>query len=196
MDAGLVSFQDHDGETVSRYFLNISSVGLAASVIKRVKSTKIFDWMPIEGLRGKANFAMSALQEVIAPDAATVRVRIDDGDEHTMQTLCLCIANSRFFGGGMMIAPDAKINDGLLDVINVGDMSTAKIIFNAYSLYKGTHLSINEVNSTLAKKIEVSALDPSHEILLETDGEMPGRLPAVYQVVPNAIRVRIPRSKV
>ncbi|MEQ1603776.1 MAG: diacylglycerol kinase family protein [Pyrinomonadaceae bacterium] len=194
MDAGRVTFQDHDGETVSRYFLNISSVGLAASVIKRVKGSRIFDWVPMVGVRGKANFAMSALQEVIGPDAATVRIRIDDGDEKTIQTLCLCIANSRFFGGGMMIAPDAKINDGLLDIINVGDMSTAKIILNAYSLYKGTHLSINEVKSTLAKKIEVSAVDPSHEILLETDGEMPGKLPATYEVVPNAIRVRVPSS--
>lgn len=196
MDVGLVSFRDHDGKSARRYFLNISSVGLAASVIKRVKSTKIFDWMPIEGLRGKANFAMSALQEVISPEPATVRIRIDGGDEKTLQTLCLCIANSRFFGGGMMIAPDAKINDGLLDVINVGDMSTAKIIINAHSLYRGTHLSITEVNSTLAKKIEVSALDPSNEILLETDGEMPGKLPAVYEVVPNAIRIRVPRSKI
>lgn len=194
MDAGHVTFQDHDGEMVSRYFLNISSVGLAASVIKRVKNTKIFDWVPLDGVRGKANFAMSALQEVIGPEAATVRVRIDGGEEKTVQTLCLCIANSRFFGGGMMIAPDAKINDGLLDIINVGDMSTAKIIANAYSLYKGTHLGITEVKSTLAKKIEITALDPSHEILLETDGEMPGKLPATYEVVPNAIRVRVPRK--
>ena len=196
MDAGRVTFHDHEGETVSRYFLNISSVGLAASVIKRVKGSKVFDWLPMDGLRGKANFAMSALQEVIGPDAATVRIRIDDGEERTIQTLCLCIANSRFFGGGMMIAPDAKINDGLLDVINVGDMSTAKIIFNAYSLYRGTHLTLNEVKSTLAKKIEVSSVDPGHEILIETDGEMPGKLPACYEIVPNAIRIRVPRSKV
>lgn len=195
MDAGRVTFHDHEGETVSRYFLNISSVGLAAAVIKRVKGSKIFDWVPIDGVRGKANFAMSALQEVIGPDAATVRIRIDDGEERTVQTLCLCIANSRFFGGGMMIAPDAKINDGLLDVINVGDMSTAKIIFNAYSLYRGTHLTLNEVKSTLAKKIEISAADPGHEIPIETDGEMPGKLPATYEIVPGAIKVRVPRSK-
>ncbi|MFT3744634.1 MAG: diacylglycerol kinase family lipid kinase [Pyrinomonadaceae bacterium] len=193
MDAGRVTFQDHEGQTVSRYFLNISSVGLAASVISRVKGSKIFDWIPLDGVRGKANFAMSALQEVIGPEAATVRIRIDGGEEKTIQTLCLCIANSRFFGGGMMIAPDAKINDGLLDIINVGDMSTLKILANAYSLYKGTHLSIEEVKSTLAKKIVVTALDPSHRIPLETDGEMPGKLPATFEVVPDAIHIRVPR---
>ena len=194
IDAGRVTFQSNDGEAVSRYFLNISSVGLAAGVIKRVKGSKVFDWLPIEGVRGKANFAVSALQEIVDIEPVAVRVRIDDGNEHTVQTICLCIANSCFFGGGMMIAPHAKLNDGLLDIVNVGDMTTAKIILNAYSLYRGTHLHLDEVKSTRVRKIEVSAADSSQEILLETDGEMPGKLPAVYEIVPNAIRVRVPSS--
>ena len=93
----------------------------------------------------------------------------------------------------MMIAPDATINDGLLDVINIGDLSTAKILLNAYSLYRGTHQKLAEVNSTLAKRIEVSAVDPSKPIFLETDGELPGQLPATYEVVPNALRIRVPK---
>lgn len=193
MDVGKVAFSDHNGETVSRYFLNISSVGLAADVIKRVKSARVFDWLPVESMRGKANFAVSALQEVIDLDATLIRVKFDDRDEHTLQTIAFCIANSRYFGGGMMIAPDAAINDGLLDVINIGDLSTAKILLNAYSLYAGTHQKLPEVNSTLAKRIEVSAVDLSKPIFLETDGELPGQLPAVYEVVPNALRVRVPR---
>ncbi len=192
IDAGRVSFVSNAGENISRYFLNISSVGLAASVIERVKGASIFDWLPASGVRGKANFAVSALQEIMDLDPVTVRIRIDDGDEHTVQTICLCIANARFFGGGMMIAPDAKLSDGLLDVINVGDMTTAKIMRNAYSLYRGTHLHLNEVKSTLVKKIEISAAGTSETVLLETDGELLGRLPAVFEVVPNAIRIRVP----
>ncbi len=192
IDAGYVTFQDHNGTTVSRYFLNISSVGLAAAVIKRVKTATMFDWLPPNSMRGKANFAVSAFQEVLDLEPVFVRIRIDDGEEKTIQTINLCIANSRYFGGGMMIAPDAKINDGLLDVVNIGDMSTLNILLNAYSLYRGTHLHLDEVNSTLAKKIVVSAFDKSSEILLETDGEMPGKLPATYEIVPKAIRVRVP----
>ena len=194
MDAVQVTFQDFEGNTIKRYFLNVSSVGLAADVIKRVKSAKVFDWLPIESIRGRANFAVSTLQEVLDIDPTIVRVRFDDGEEHSLQTIAFCVANSRYFGGGMMIAPDAKINDGLLDVVNIGDIGTAKIILNAYSLYRGTHNQLDEVKSTLARKIEVSALDPSAEILLETDGEMPGKLPATYEVVPNAIRVRVPKG--
>ena len=192
IDAGKVTFLDHDGKAVSRYFLNVSSVGLAADVIRRVKSAKVFNWLPISSIRGKANFAVSALQEVLDIDPSVVRVRFDDGDEHTLQTIAFCIANSRFFGGGMMIAPDAKIDDGLLDVVNIGDISTAKILLNGYKLYRGTHNRLDEVQSRLARKVGISAADPSIEIHIETDGELPGRLPATYEIVPSAIKVRVP----
>ena len=192
MDVGKVTFCDHAGKPASRYFLNVSSVGLAAEIIKRVKSAKVFDWLPVESVRGKANFAVSTLQEILDLDPALIRVRFDDGNESTLQTIAFCVANSRYFGGGMMIAPEARINDGLLDVVNIGDIGTAKIILNALTLYRGTHNRLDEVNSTLAQRIEIAAADPSREILIETDGELPGKLPATYEIVPNALRVRVP----
>ena len=192
IDVGKVTFLDLRGKNVERYFLNVSSVGLAATIIKRVKASSVFDWLPIESIRGRANFAASALREVIGMEPVLVRVRIDHQDEETLQTINFCIANARYFGGGMMIAPEARINDGLLDVVNIGDIKTAKIFLNAYSLYSGSHTSLPEVKSTVAQKITVAAADPSHEILLETDGELPGKLPATYEIVPNALRVRIP----
>ncbi|HMT07965.1 MAG TPA: diacylglycerol kinase family lipid kinase [Pyrinomonadaceae bacterium] len=194
IDVGRVTFQDHDGKTVSRYFLNVSSAGLAADIIGRVKSTKVFDWLPIESLRGRANFAVSTLQEVLSLDPVMVRVKFDDEEEYTLQTIAFCIANSRYFGGGMFIAPDAKINDGELDVINIGDIGTAKILLNAHTLYRGTHLDLTEVKSKLARRIEVSPVDASQEIHIETDGELPGMLPAVYEIVPDALRVRVPKT--
>ncbi len=195
IDAGKVTFLDLHGNKVERYFLNVSSFGLAASIIKRVKSAKVFDWLPVESVRGRANFAASTLREIVGMEPVLVRVKIDDRDQETLQTINFCIANARYFGGGMMIAPNAKINDGFLDVVNIGDISTAKILLNAYTLYRGTHNDLPEVKSTTARKIEVSALDPSTEILLETDGELPGKLPATYEVVPDALRVRVPRAE-
>jgi len=193
IDAGKVTFNDHDGNEISRYFLNVSSAGLAAKIVKQVKSTTVFDWLPVESLRGRANFAASTLKQITNLDPATVRVRFDDGEEHTLQTIAFCIANAKYFGGGMMIAPDAKMNDGLFDVVNIGDISALKILINGYSLYRGSHLSLTEVKSTKAKRIEITAVDADDEILIETDGELPGRLPAVYEIVPDALRVRVPR---
>lgn len=194
IDVGRVTFQSHRNETISRFFLNVSSFGLAASIIERVKSNKALDWLPLGGVRGRANFALSMLQEVVGLDFATVKVKMDGGDEKLLNTINFCVANARYFGGGMKIAPDAKINDGFLDIINIGDIRTAKIILNAYTLYSGTHLDLKEVKSTLAKRIEVSPATKDSEIHLETDGELPGKLPAIYEIVPDALRVRVPRQ--
>lgn len=192
IDAGKVTFQNFENETVTRYFLNVSSFGLSASINARVKSKNYFKWLPLAALRGRANFAVSTLQEVLENEFKTVRVKIDDEASNTLNTLNFCVCNARFFGGGMKIAPNAKINDGFFDVVNIGDIRTAKILLNAHTLYRGTHLNLEEVKSRLAQRIEVSPVN-DEEIHIETDGELPGKLPAVYEIVPNALKVRVPR---
>ena len=196
IDVGRVLFDDLEGNLIERYFLNVSSFGLAASVIKRVKLAKAFDWLPADAIRGKANFAVSTLRELIDLDPVNIRVRIDDGPERSLRTINFCVANARYFGGGMMVAPDAKLNDGLLDVVNIGDLSTARILLKGHTLYRGTHNDLPEVNTTLVRKVEASPADNTQEILLETDGELPGRLPAVYEVVPDALNVRVPANSI
>jgi len=191
IDVGKVTFRGHDNEEVSRYFVNVSSVGLAASIIERVKSVSYTNWLPLQNLKGKASFAISTLQEVIGIEPATVKVRVDDGEEHSLNTINFCIANARYFGGGMMIAPEAKIDDGFFDVINIGDIGTLKILANAYSLYRGTHISLPEVKSMRAKRVEIRSAD-GFDLHLETDGELPGKLPATFEIIPKALRVRVP----
>ncbi|MDM7924133.1 MAG: diacylglycerol kinase family lipid kinase [Pyrinomonadaceae bacterium] len=192
IDVGRVTFVDHNGEQASRYFLNVTSFGLAASIIERVKGATSLDWLPLDTVRGRASFALSTLQEVVGMDSTNVLVKIDDKPEKQLATINFCIANARYFGGGMMIAPDAKLADGFLDVVNVGDINTAKIILNSYTLYRGTHTDLAEVKSVRAKRIEARSADGS-EIHIEVDGELPGRLPAVYEVVPGALRLRVPK---
>jgi YegS/Rv2252/BmrU family lipid kinase len=195
IDVGKVSFSDPNGSPAKRYFLNVSSFGLAASIIERVKSRSSLSWLPFDAIRGKASFAVSTLQEVLGIDHITVRVKIDDGEEHLLNTVNFCVANSRFFGGGMMIAPNASLDDGLFDVVNIGDIGTVKVLLNAHTLYRGTHLDLAEVKSRPARRVEVSPADPSTEIHIETDGELPGKLPAVFEVVTHALRLRVPQPK-
>lgn len=194
IDVGKITFVDHDDEQASRYFLNVSSFGLSASIIRRVKTKNKLDWLPNDLLRGKTTFALSTLQEVLEVGHATVRVSIDGAEEKSLNTINFCVANARFFGGGMKIAPDAKLDDGFFDVVNIGDIKTAKIILNAYKLYNGSHLELKEVKSSLAQRIEVSPAHKEQTIFLETDGELPGRLPAIYEIIPQALKVRVPRN--
>ncbi len=193
IDVGKVTFVDHDDQPAERFFLNVTSFGLAASIIERVKGNTSLSWLPVDSVRGRASFALSTLQEVVAIGATAVRVRVDGKEETTLQTVNFCVANARYFGGGMKIAPAAKINDGFLDVINIGDINTAKIILNAYTLYRGTHLELPEVKDTLARRVEARPLNADQEIHIEIDGELPGKLPAVYEVVPAALKLRVPK---
>jgi YegS/Rv2252/BmrU family lipid kinase len=192
IDVGKVTYTNFDGDLAERYFLNVTSFGLAASIIERVKGSTSLNWLPLDTVRGRASFALSTLQEVVGLEPRLVRIRVDGGDERSLQTVNFCVANARFFGGGMMIAPDAKIDDGLLDVINIGDIKTAKVILNAHTLYRGTHLDLSEVKDVLAKRVEARPFNESDEVHIEIDGELPGKLPATYEVVPKALRMRVP----
>jgi diacylglycerol kinase (ATP) len=194
IDVGKVTFQSHDDVTTIRFFVNVSSFGLSAAIGERVKEKNRFQWLPFNTLRGKAKFAYSTVQTVLDLEPTIVWVKLDDKKKTQLQTLNFCVANSRYFGGGMKIAPDAKIDDGFFDVISIGDIKTAKVLLNAYKLYGGSHLDLDEVNATLAKRVEVSSAN-GEEIHIETDGELPGKLPAVFEIVPLALKVRVPRRK-
>jgi YegS/Rv2252/BmrU family lipid kinase len=194
IDVGKVTYQNFNGKTESRYFLNVSSFGLAAAIIQRVKTSTSLDWLPVDLVRGPASFALSTLQEVLGLDTTNVRIKIDERTERSLTTVNFCVANARYFGGGMKIAPRAKLTDGRFDIVNIGDMKSAKIILNVYTLYRGTHLTLPEVKATRAKRIEATPLDPKNKVMIEVDGELPGMLPAVFEVVPSALRLRIPRS--
>jgi YegS/Rv2252/BmrU family lipid kinase len=193
IDVGKVTFQNHQNETTSRFFVNVSSFGLSAAIGERVKEKNRFQWLPFDALRGKAKFAYSTVQTVLDLEPTIVWVKLDDKEKTQLQTLNFCVANSRYFGGGMKIAPDAKIDDGFFDVVNIGDIKTAKVLLNAYKLYGGSHLDLDEVNATFAKRVEVSSAN-GEEIHIETDGELPGKLPAVFEIVPLALKVRVPRT--
>jgi len=193
IDVGRASFVGHDGKPKERYFINESSFGLAAAIIERVKGATSLDWLPLDNVRGRASFALSTLQEVAGLDTTMVRIKIDDGDEASLQTVNFSIANARYFGGGMMIAPDAKLADGFLDVVNIGDINTAKIVLKAYTLYMGTHLDLPEVKSKLVRRVTAAPMNERDEIHIEVDGELPGRLPATFEIVPGALRIRVPK---
>lgn len=194
IDVGKVSFINHKDEEETRYFLNVASFGLSASIGERVKTYSFLKWLPLGNtIKGKTKFALSTFQEVLEIEPETIKVKIDEKDESFIQTLNFCVCNARFFGGGMKIAPDAKINDGHFDIVNIGDINTARILLNGYKLYNGSHLELPEVKSTLAKKIEVSPADENAIINIETDGELPGKLPAIFEILPKALKIRVPK---
>jgi len=192
IDVGRVIYVSHEGQQTMRHFLGVASFGMSAEVVERVKQGG-HDWLPKNGPKffsGRLSFGISMLQTAIQSPAVNVIVQLDDEHERRLTVANFCIANARYFGGGMKIAPEAELNDGKFDVISIGDLGALKILANAPRLYAGSHLSMDSVGHALAKKIIARPSDKNDEISLEVDGELPGRLPATFQIVPNALRVR------
>jgi len=192
IDVGRITFTGDQANIYSRHFLNVSSFGLSASISNRVKEKGGLAWIPGETVRGKTKFAISTLQEVMDHEFRSVEVSIDGDAFSKLATLNFCVCNARFFGGGMRIAPNAKIDDGLLDLVNIGDLTTLRILLNSYRLYSGSHLGLPEVKSRLVSRVEVRPCDPSADIEVEADGEIPGKLPAIFEVMPKALWIIAP----
>lgn len=193
IDVGRATFVDHARVNVSRHFLGMASFGLSGDVISRAKRERS-PWMPSlnSGAGNKIAYARAAFEAVLAQTAVEALVQIDEGRERRLRLTNLCIANARYFGGGMKIAPDAKLNDGRFDVVTIGDIGAARIFTNAHKLFMGTHLSIDDVHHTLGQIVTARPVDRGTPIAVELDGELPGHLPAKFEIIPRALRIRVP----
>jgi diacylglycerol kinase (ATP) len=184
LDLGLLRVSDHDGKTVQRAFLNITSFGIGGLTDRIVNSSP--KW-----IGGKAAFFTGTLRAMIVYRNAPVRVRVDGSVWLEAPIFNVALANGRYFGGGMMIAPDADPSDGLIDVVALHDMSRVKAAALAQHIYKGAHLGRPGVSVTRGKLIEAEPLASSTEVLIDMDGETPGRLPLRAELVPGALRLRV-----
>lgn len=195
IDVGRASYATDLVEKETRYFLGVASFGMSADVIARVKAGTP-EWLPAKVPRwmsSRMSFGSAMLQSAARMKPTRVLIQLDDKSTQRTTVANLCVANARFFGGGMKIAPNAKLTDGKFDVVSIGDLSLSRIIANAPLLYFGAHLSMPEVQHALAAKITASPIDKNQRIGLELDGELPGFLPATFQIVPRSLRIRCPR---
>lgn len=196
IDVGRVSYVNHAGETESRFFLGVASCGLSGKVIERVKKEK-GSWLPLRrsgmfGVGGKISFAVATLQATLSSENTALRIQLDDRPEQRMTVANFCVANARYFGGGMKLAPDAKINDASFDCVVIGDLSALDILSNGYKLYTGTHLNLEQVYQAHARRVRVQPAKSDDRVSLEVDGELPGHLPASFEIIPAALRIRCP----
>jgi diacylglycerol kinase (ATP) len=183
LDLGLLSVTNHEGQRVSRAFLNITSFGIGGLTDRIVNSSP--KWMG-----GKAAFFLGTLRAMLVYKNAPVRVRVDGRDWLEAPIFNVALANGRFFGGGMMIAPDADPGDGLLDVVALEDLSKLGAATLSQTIYDGKHLGRDGVKVTRGKVVEAEPLAASSEVLIDMDGETPGRLPLRAELAASALRLR------
>jgi len=178
-DIGKITFIDHSGNEKSRYFLNIASFGMSGLADQKVNSTSKF-------LGARISFLLGSLRAFLEYKNQFVSLRVDNGPEEKMLINNIAVANGCFFGGGMRVAPLAKVDDGLFDIVVMGRLTTVLILKNIKKIYKGTHGQLDEVTMMKGKRVRAES---SEEVLIDLDGEQPGKLPATFEVVPLAIPI-------
>ena len=184
IDLGVLELTAHDGKTIVRAFLNITSFGLGGLTDRIVNTGP--KW-----IGGKAAFYLGALRALVAYRNAPVRVRVDGEIFVEAPIVNVAIANGRYFGGGMLVAPEADPADGAFDVISMADMDKLATAALTSSIYRGTHVTRPGVTSTRGAVVEAEPLVPNAEVLIDMDGETPGRLPLVARVARGALSIHV-----
>lgn len=170
------------GEANGRRFLGIASVGFDSDANRIANETKF--------LRGNLVYAYAGVRALLGWKPARFTIRVDD--ERTRLTgYSVAVANSSCYGGGMYVAPDAQLDDGLFDVVSVGDVGKLRFLSNLPKVFKGTHVEKDEVRVFRAQHLELSASRP---FPVYADGEHLTDLPVALRVLPRALNVLVPSA--
>ena len=179
IDLGRVRFLDHEGHPRVRYFHNITSFGLGGEVVDRVNRTS-------KACGPFLSFIWATLAGIFVYNSKQVRFSVDDGPPRDVTILNIAVANGRYHGGGMQVAPDACVDDGLFHITVIEDMRLPEIFRHLPKLYSGGIGKIRQVSMYTGRTV---VADSEQSVLLDLDGEQPGRLPVQIEMVPAAIRI-------
>jgi YegS/Rv2252/BmrU family lipid kinase len=182
IDVGRVAYRTWAGTESERYVVNIGSVGMSAAVAQRANGMS-------KALGGKATFFYALVRVFLAWQNSVIDVELD-GVRRSARMHDVIVANGQYHGGAMWLAPEASPDDGLFDVLLIGDVTKLDFATTAPKLYRGTHLAHPKVDLERAR---VVAVDGTETLPIELDGEQVGTTPARFEIVPGALRVRVPR---
>lgn len=168
------------GEANGQRFLGIASVGFDSDANRIANETQV--------IRGNLVYAYAAIRALAGWKPARFTVRVDE-ERVRFTGYTVAAANSRAYGGGMFMAPDADLTDGEFDIVMVGDVSKLRFVRNLPKVFKGTHVSQDEVKVFRAPYLELSASRP---FAVYADGEHLTDLPASLRLLPRALTVLAP----
>ncbi|MBW1715998.1 MAG: diacylglycerol kinase family lipid kinase [Deltaproteobacteria bacterium] len=177
IDLGRLQYRDHNGNSAYRYFHNVTSFGLGGEVDERVnRTTKAFG--------GFVSFIWAMLISLLIYDKKRIHLRVDDSFDQEVMIWNVVVANGQYHGGGMWVAPDAIVDDGLFHVTVLGDLTLSKVFLNLPNLYNGKIYQVKKVTALVGKRVEAYS---DQRVLLDVDGEQPGQLPVTIEIVPKAL---------
>ncbi|BAZ67283.1 diacylglycerol kinase catalytic region [Fischerella sp. NIES-4106] len=170
------------GEVNGKYFFNVASLGLSVKITQRLTKEVKRRW-------GIFAYAFTALKVIWESRPFSAEIRLCD-QSIQVKTVQIAIANGRYYGGGMTVAPYAMIDDQRLDLYSLEIKHWWEIIPLLPRMRQGRHINARNVRALQAQEIEVYTRKPRP---INTDGEITTYTPALFRVVPKAVAVFVPR---
>ena len=165
--------------------LNVATIGLGAEVAARVASQRGLT----RRLPGEARFVAAACGALAAWRERVARVIVDEREVIENRTNLIAVANGTHAGGGMMFAPDAQHDDGLMDLVLTRDLNRSTILRELPRIRRGAHLRNERVRLLHARRVRIETDTTRDALLVEADGNVRGHTPAEFQIMPRALRV-------
>lgn len=181
IDLGRVYFHDEKGNKQSRLFVNIAGMAFDAAVTDNANNAK--------NSVGKMAYLKGLIKTLSSYTPGKISVRIDDKEPIEDIMFSLNVANCKYSGGGMLIAPHALPDDGEFAITLIKNVSKLRIGANIYRLFNGTLDRVDQIELLKGKKITV---DASQETMLEVEGELLGYAPFEFEIMPSAIELLVP----
>jgi len=181
LDLGRARFVGPDGAETERYFANFAGAGISGAIARRGAETS---------RRLGARLAYFWATVAVFSRWRIVEMTVQADEERRQGRMNeVFVANGRYAAGGMRVAPEADTSDGLLETVLIGDFSKPEFAMTFPKIYRGTHVAHRKVEVLRARRVAVEAAVPLPVVL---DGEQPGVTPALFEVVPGALRLRVP----
>jgi diacylglycerol kinase (ATP) len=181
IDLGRATYRPWAGGEAQSMFANIASAGMSGAIAQRANDTT-------KVLGGKISYVWATF--AVFAGWSNIEIEATVGDQRRRARMHdVIVANGPYIGGGMKICPDAELDDGLFDVLLIGDLSKRDLILTLPKIFRGTHLPHPKAELLRGARVAIDAPQP---LPIELDGEQPGTTPASFEVVPQALRVRVP----
>jgi diacylglycerol kinase (ATP) len=181
IDLGRVSYRAWSGEERQAWFANVASAGMSGAIAQRANDTT-------KALGGKVSYIWATVAVFAGWSNGEVTVGVDD-EVRVARMHDVVVANGAYFGGGMKIAPQADAADGAFDVLLIGDLTKRDLLVTLPKTFRGSHLPHPKAELLRGRNVSVDAREP---LPVQLDGEQPGTTPARFELVPHALRVRVP----
>ena len=183
IDVGHARYRAWDRSPAESYFATFGGAGISGAIARRANASS-------KAMGGRLSFLWATIAVFARWKSTVVDVTVD-GEHRSGRMLETLATLGEYAAGGMWVTPGASPDDGLFDVLMIGDVTKADFVTTFPKIYRGKHLAHPKIEVLRGATVTIDAADP---LPVALDGEQPGTTPITFDVVPRRLRLRVPRG--